>query len=246
MSVSKTFEKAIRSQLNANAAWFPVTNTFRLGDYGLFDGGIFKEMGNIFDEYPELEKHEEAGQETDINFMSSGVSEIKMGADGTIVDSFAALGDGEASLKFVMSNDDSVIVKAKLSVVKLKNVNRLGTQLSAKNNWRKKFKVISSIYTGENCIIVCSKSGGTEFSISARANVLKALEGGSLSGGFSTNSNRENLFEVVGQKGVVAFELFKVNWANNVELLNEVDGAAVSIIENAGISEGGELLDDFN
>jgi hypothetical protein len=38
--LAKTFNQSIKKEVNAYAAWFPVTNTFKIGDYGLIEGGV--------------------------------------------------------------------------------------------------------------------------------------------------------------------------------------------------------------
>jgi hypothetical protein len=245
MGLSKNFADAVRRELNAYAAWMPVANNFQLGDYGLFDNGVFTYVGNIFSRYPDIEKKTRKGTSTDMNFTSSDVKEVKLDAGGNIVESFAALGDAEATLKFVFTSDDSVVIKAKVSIEQLEDIDQISRKLSAKGDWKNKYKVIHSIHYGENCTVVYSSKGSNEFSVSARANVLKAIEGGSASGGFATKSTSSNILDFIGESGVLAFNLFKLNWNNNLNLLNEVDTSDLQIEDNVGIDTGDVFPDDL-
>ena len=47
MSTAALFNSILHAELNAYAAWLPVTNTFKLGNYGLISNGVFTPIGNI-------------------------------------------------------------------------------------------------------------------------------------------------------------------------------------------------------
>ena len=47
MGTPRLFNQTLKSLLQINAAWLPVTNTFRLGDYGVMSEGVFVKIGNI-------------------------------------------------------------------------------------------------------------------------------------------------------------------------------------------------------
>ena len=47
MSIARQFNKVIRKELRVHAAWMPIANNFKLGDYGLIDNGVFVRRGNI-------------------------------------------------------------------------------------------------------------------------------------------------------------------------------------------------------
>ena len=76
--LAKSYEKAIHKELQAHAAWLPVTNTLKVGDYGFFDGGVFRSIGNLTDNYPELELKIEKGPSTKIDFTSEGTKSFKL------------------------------------------------------------------------------------------------------------------------------------------------------------------------
>lgn len=47
MGTPRTYNRLLNTQIKMFAAWLPVTNTFRLGDYGLMSGGVFHQIGHI-------------------------------------------------------------------------------------------------------------------------------------------------------------------------------------------------------
>jgi hypothetical protein len=44
MGTARDFDILLKQELNIHAAWLPVTNTFRLGDYGMFSDGVLVKM----------------------------------------------------------------------------------------------------------------------------------------------------------------------------------------------------------
>jgi hypothetical protein len=47
LGTARLFSSILHHEISAYAAWMPVTNTFRLGDYGVISDGVFVKMGNI-------------------------------------------------------------------------------------------------------------------------------------------------------------------------------------------------------
>jgi hypothetical protein len=239
MGIAQSFNKAIDKQLAAHAAWMPIVNTFKIGDFGIFRDGVFQTMGNVKDKYPEINFTIEDGPPADIDFASEGTKSFKLDANGKITTSFANLGNLDATLKFVFDNADSCVIKAKLTCKQLKNVEETGSILARKKDWRNKFSVVSKIYIGEKCVIICTKEAGTEVELKASADLLKQVEIGKVQAGVGFSSNRNSAFNAIGETGVVALSLFKLNLFNQVKVL-EGEAPAFSIEEVKGI-----VQDDF-
>src|SRR6266542_2101019 len=108
MGIAAVFNRTLHGELNTYAAWFPVTNTFKLGDYGLISDGVFTPMGNIA-EY-EVEFTDDDGPPGSLDFTSSGTNVARL-AGGAEVD---ALPDApiDAKLSFEFSNANSILAKA--------------------------------------------------------------------------------------------------------------------------------------
>jgi len=221
MGIAQSFNKAIDKQLASHAAWMPIVNTFKIGDFGVFKDGVFQSMGNVKDKYPEINFTIEDAPPADIDFSSEGTKSFKLDASGNVTTSFANLGNLDATLKFVFENADSCVIKAKLTCKQLKNVEEIGSILAKKKDWRNKFSVVSKTYTGEKCVIICAKEAGTEVSLNASADLLKQVEIGKVEAGVGFTSNRNSAFNAIGETGVLALSLFKLNWLGNTKLLAE-------------------------
>lgn len=246
--LAHSYEKAIKKELGAHAAWLPVTNTLKVGDFGYFEGGVFRSLGNLRDKYPDIPLDIVPGPATKINFTTEGTRVSKLGVGGETTDSFAALGDAEAALKYEFGKENSLVVKAdKVVVEQLQNIDDVALALAAKSNWRKKYKVVSTVYTGENCLIICAREAGSDFTISASANILGQIEGGKAEGGFETSSSNASTYDSIGESGVVAIRLFKLNWFNKTKLLgdDQLTKDDVKIEENFDLDSEDGVEDDF-
>lgn len=220
--LAKIYEKTIKRELLAHGAWLPVTNTLKVGDYGFFEGGVFRSIGNINNKYPEIKLDITEGPTTKIDFSSEGTKTIKLDAQGNMVDSFAALGNAKASLKFQFSKENSVVIKInEIAVKQLQNMDEVAITLASKKDWKRKYKVVSAVYNGKDCLVICSREAGSDVQIGANADILKNVEAGKAEGSFEMSSSKSGLFNSVGEAGVIALRLFKVNWRGNISVLSD-------------------------
>lgn len=211
-SLVRKYSKEIQKQLGMRAAWLPVTNTFRCGDYGQFDKGVFMKVGNIYDRYADLTKDIDAGPAASINYVSEGVRTLKLNAAGEPIQSFSELGEFQATLKFEFTKKNSIVLNAKeITSLEIQNVGEVADYLNSKPEWRHKYRIISSVYVAKGATVLCSEESDTSFSIHASAEVLKQIELGKLSAGLEFDTERSKVFNSIGDEGVLAMKLFKVN-----------------------------------
>jgi hypothetical protein len=239
MGVAGSFNKAIDQELAAHAAWMPIVNTFKIGEFGIFKDGVFQSLGNIKDKYPDINFKIEPGPAADIDFSSSGTKTFRFDGEGKAVASFASLGNLDASLKFVFEKENSCVIKAKFTSQELKNIDEIAGVLAKKSDWRNKFSVVSKLYVGEKCVIMCSREAGTEVELKASADLLKQVEAGKVNAGVGFKSNKESAFNAIGESGVVALSLFKLNLFNKVKVL-EGEQPKFEVVEVKG-----EIPDDY-
>ncbi|WP_296701334.1 hypothetical protein [Algoriphagus sp.] len=222
--LAQKFNEVLQKELNLHAAWFPITNTFQIGDFGLFDDGLFRTVGNIKRDYPEIELVIDKGTEASIDFKSDGTSMQSLNANGEAA-TLGSLGNADAKLLFKFTQENSMVLKAKMTSDELKNIDEVGRKLSLKDSWNKKYKVVSTVYNGEGSVIICSKEAGTEISISAAANVLKQVEGGKVDGALQIQSNKQSVFSSIGETGIIGLRFFKLKWlGQGVSVLAETQG----------------------
>ena len=219
MGLAQSVNKAVRQQLASYIAWMPIVNTFKIGEFGIFSDGVFQSLGNVKDKYPEINLKTESGPPAEIDFLSAGTKTIKIDANGNTVTSFAGFGNAEATLKFVFETANSCKLTAKLTSQELKNIDEVASFLAKQKNWRNKFSVVSKTYSGENCVVICSREAGTEIEIKAGADILKQIEAGKVHGGFEFKSNKDSTFKAIGETGILALSLFKLNIFNRPTVL---------------------------
>src|SRR5689334_20002581 len=106
MGTARKFNKILHSELDVHAAWVPVTNTFALGDYGVFSDGVFVKMGNIAEFGVTFATA--SGAPTRFRFRSDGVRVTKFVA-GAEVPAIPQV-DLEASIRIEFSTSDSFYV----------------------------------------------------------------------------------------------------------------------------------------
>lgn len=228
--LARSYEKAISKEIGAHAAWFPVTNTLKVGDFGYFEGGVFRALGNLKDRYPDIVLKTALGPGSKLNFTSEGTKVSRIGAGGTTTDTFATLGNVQAALTYKFGKENSLVLKAeKIIVEQLQNIDDVGMALASKSNWRKKYKVVSAAYTGENCLIICAREAGSEFTIKASANILSQIEGGKAEGGFETSSSNDSTYESIGESGVLAIRMFKLNIFKKTQLVRGEQPSATDL-----------------
>ncbi|WP_149274908.1 hypothetical protein [Pareuzebyella sediminis] len=246
--LARSYEKAVKKELGAHAAWLPVTNTLKVGDFGYFEGGVFRSVGNLRDKYSDIVLNIAPGPATKLKFTTEGTRVSKIGVGGKTTDSFAALGDMEASLKYEFSNENSMVLQVdQVEVEQLQNIDEVAMALAAKSDWRKKYKIVSATYTGQNCLIICARESDSDFTITASANILSEIEGGKAGGDFTTNSSKASTYDSIGESGVIAIRLFKLNLFNKTKLLgdDQLTKDDIEIIKDFNSDAEGVIEDDF-
>ncbi len=236
MGTAALFDKLMHHELNARAAWFPVANTFKLGDYGLVSGGVFTPMGNIA-EYG-VAFAEAQGPEATLDFTSDGTSVVRVVGNAQV----AALPDAPVDAKLVLkfARESSFLAKAaKITAHQIQNVNQVARALARAPGWERKYRVVWSTLTGHSCAIVSTRSANASFELSGKANALAKFELGAVDAGM-TVAREENVgFKSLGKTGVIALRLFKLKlWGDGPRLLLDADEALVES------DAGAELEDD--
>ena len=83
----------------------------------------------------------------------------------------------------------------------------------------------------------------SEFTIKANANILGQIEGGKAEGGFETISSKASTYDTIGESGVLAIRLFKLNLFKKTQLVRGEQPSATHVnIEDVPNSD---IEDDF-
>ena len=206
MGLANDFNDIIQKHLNIFAAWMPVVNAYKLGDYGLFSDGVFTKMGNITDDF-NITFTPGSGQEASIDFTSANAKIIKFNA-GAQVDVIPA-GAVDAKVEIEFESEKSFLVKSpQITVVTIENINSVAEKIKKLDNWDGKWKVVHAVYNAIDPIILSTMQAGTKVAFSGEATALQQLKLGKA--GLNVNTNRELGLNIHGKNGNIGLGLFRV------------------------------------
>ena len=224
MGTARLFDEILKSQLHINAAWLPITNTFKLGDYGVMSDGVFVAIGNIESDFGvTLEKA--LGPNSDLNFTSEGTN-ISRVVGNAQVNAFPE-SDVDAKLIIEFSNESSFLLKANLTLLQMQNVNQAAYAIYHNpqwEHWRYKYRVVSSTFTGKDCALISSNSRNSSIELSGKANALKQFDLGAVAVGIGATNRKEIGLDLVGAAGVVGLSFFKLTWLGGPDPKNLAPG----------------------
>jgi hypothetical protein len=207
MKIPNAFNDIIKNHLNVNAAWLPITNTFQLGDYGIFSDGVFMQLGNIKEFGIEFDTAE--GPDSSINFTSSETSVINFSGGAQVDVIPPAAVDAKVTMKF--GNKGSFFVKSPLIKVKvMQNINQVGARLKDTDGWKRKWKVVHQVYHAKDAAIFSTIAADTDLTFSGNVQALRELNLGEAS--INVNTSKEMGLEMHGKAGSIALGLFKLRW----------------------------------
>lgn len=207
MGLAEAFSDTLHNQLEVYAAWFPVVNTIKVGDFGVIEDGVFRSMGNV--SKFGIDVVTATGKDADIDFVSDGTTLTRFVA-GAQVPKYPPVADLDAKLELEFKRENSCMIKAKFSVVEMQDIHGVAKRLKALDDWERSFKVVSSTYTGEKCIIIACREAGTKVSFTGKASILQQVELGKVEVAPAFESSSSACFKSVGETGVVGIRLFKI------------------------------------
>jgi len=242
--IPELFNDIIRNQLKVYAAWLPITNTLKLGDYGLISGGIFEAIGNIKDDFG-ISFTEAPGPEADIDFTSSSTRVIKV-AGGVEVDVIPA-GSVDARVSFKFDKEKSFLIKSpSIQVTTIPNPNAIAKKLMDHPEWDGKFKVVHKVYHAKEAIVISTIDAGTEISLTGDVSALRNMKIGSAS--LNIDTNKSLGLKIHGKEGVIGLALFRIKngifGGKKIDLMRGVK-KKTNIKDLVEIFDGVELEDDL-
>lgn len=236
MAIASDFEDIIHDHLKVHAAWLPVTNPYRLGDYGLISGGVFQKIGNIKDDFS-LSFTESSGQDATLNFVSDSTlivdastgAQVNLNPTGTI----------QANVTFKFQNEKSFLINAPvINVSIIENVNQVFNQLKQLGQWRRKYAVVFQVYVAQNPLILSTLDGGTEVTIGGSGDALQQFNIGNATANFSLKTTKALGLEVTGKTGPIALGLFKLNWlTGDLQLLGKEEDVELVNLNKAPLTD---------
>lgn len=237
MGTARLFSKVLHKEIDVHAAWLPVTNNFRLGDYGVISDGVFVKMGNIDEFGVSFTKAD--GEPTRLKFRSDGTSVRRFVAGAEA----PALPEADIDAKLVIgfASADSFYIDAHLGVQEIQNLAQVAQALRDVDGWRGKYRVIFATYTGHHSTIISSRKANSKIEVSGTAKALKLLELGQAEAGLTVSAEDSVGLEVVGKTGVVGLRMFKLRLLGGPRILGQDQGDPAEMVEE---EVAGELADD--
>lgn len=233
MGTARKFNNVLHNEIDVHAAWLPVTNTFRLGDYGVISDGVFVKVGNI-DEFG-VRFNAISGQPTQLKFRSEGIR-VRRFVAGVET---AALPNADIGAKLVIEFGvaDSFFINAELAVQEMQSINQVGAALRKLDAWKRRYRVISSTYVGDGCTILSSRRANSKVEISGRADLLNLLNLGKVDAGLAISAEDDIGLEIVGQSGVLGLRMFKLQFFDGTQVLRGSDGAEIEQVTEADLED---------
>lgn len=213
MTLARQYNKLLKSRLLHYAAWSPVTDRLEVGDFGGFKRGVFQKLGNIA-EFGVDPGGRSGGAATKFVFTSSGTNIVRI-SGGVEVDVFPDA-SVEAKLEINFSSENGLYIRTgNLSVTEMDSVDRVAQILRGKRDpsgrrWKTRWKVVRKVYTAMDPTILAASERDAGFTLSGKAEALKALEFGGAALDVSVSSTRQDALQIVGGTGPVAIDLFSV------------------------------------
>ncbi len=206
MGLPAQFNDIIKQHLNVFAAWMPIVNQYKLGDYGIIADGVFTKLGNITDDFDVAFK-EGSGESASIDFTSEGATVTKL-AGGAAVTVIPA-GEVNAKVEIGFSKERSFLIQSpEITVKTMENVNRVAGDLKSTGKWDGKWKVVHQVYRAIDPVIVSTIEAGTKLNFNGDASALSQMKLGSL--GINLDTNKALGLKINGKEGVIGLALFKL------------------------------------
>lgn len=238
MGLQNQFNDIIKRHLSVYAAWLPIANAYTLGDYGIFNDGVFVKMGNIGEFGIAIE--EENGEDATLDFTSEDTIVTHTGVAAQVQVN-PALGIG-GDVKFTFQKERSFLLKVPVIKVKqIKNVNQVGTKLKEEPKWENRFKVVYQTYHAEDAVLISNISAGTELTFNLDLTLVQVLKGASAN--LKMETNKALGLNITGKKGVIGLGLFKLNLLNRINILStdvveqEGKGLVLELEPSEGVDE---------
>lgn len=206
MGLPNQFNDIIKQNLNVFAAWMPIVNNYKLGDYGVIADGVFAKLGNITDDF-QVAISKGSGPTGSIDFTSEGARLIKL-AGGTEVNVIPAA-EANASVEIEFSKEKSFLIKSpEITVTTMDNVNEVANKLKETGTWDGKWKVVYQVYNAIDPVIVSTIDAGTKLNFNGDATALGQMKLGSL--GVNIGTNKALGLNINGKNGAIGLGLFRI------------------------------------
>lgn len=234
MTTARVFNRIIRRKLSRHAAWLPVLSPFALGDYGYYDGGVFRRIGNVRDALG-VDFDAVAGGNASLDFQTRRGAEVSFHVEGQGKVPQLPDTDVQARIEYAFTGARSILLKAPLiTSTAIADVAAVAQRLDAlpSQQWNRRYKLVTELLVAERATMAFTESRDTTVAISGTASMLRRFDLGQVGAGVGVSANRTLALQIEGERGPCALGLARVRRGQPVvEAL--VPGAATFEVELA-------------
>jgi len=219
MGLARRYNRILKRELKCHAAWIPFTDRYRVGDYGVLDQGIFRRLGNI-SELGVVFGTQTGDGRGPFAFKNASVREVKLGGAGD-------LGRGRAEFKLHFKRKKRVFVAGGgLKVEQMASVALAAKEIRKLAGWRHlKYVLVDKVYYATDAVVVASRTGNTDVTISGSVDAIKAFKAGEVSASLSLSSSSELSLEIFGKQGPIGLGLVRVRQRGQVVVMSSSAGS---------------------
>lgn len=175
-SASKIYKKEFKRHFKNHEGNFPPSRKIVLGDFGIIEGGDFKNQGNIANLGVVFSKKKTAPSAQ--KFSSSGAVSVKAKNSVDVeVDGGPSI---DASVELEFSKKNAIFFSsAEVRYLEMDNLSSVGEQIKAlyeAEKWDKNYVVVTRIVQGKNTVIAISGSAGANAHIQAKASGVRTID----------------------------------------------------------------------
>ncbi len=224
MGSARALGRVFREHFGMHLAWVPLTTSLSLGDYGLWRGGVFVPLGNIAEFGVSVRR--ERGRESSLEYTSAGL--VSVGGAAGRAPLVGAGSRGEAQLRFSQANA-CVVQVGRLTSERIGNVAEVSRKLSRQRGWRRRYKIVTELFRGEDVLLLVTSEKDTEIRIRGG---LGARGRGS-EGSMEVTASKRLGLEIVGGEGPIGLNVCRVRLggASAVAFGDLEDGASEPEVE---------------
>lgn len=220
MSLAREYSRLFRRNLLHFATWNPLTDAYEVGDFGLFRRGVFQKLGNVR-EFGVDPGAKPSASKVRFSYTSTGAVEAQTGAAAQ-----TSAGGATATMSIGFQGSEAFHVRTQdLTVMEMPSVDAVARKLSRKRDgngrkWNKRWRIVRKVYLAEDPVILASAEKATTFELSGSTDAISQLGLGKGSADISVKSNRGNTLEILGGKGPIAVDLFRVRVGGGAGLVS--------------------------
>ncbi|MCH9683010.1 MAG: hypothetical protein K0V04_16360 [Deltaproteobacteria bacterium] len=213
MSTAAIFDRTLRHQLSHHAAWLPLVTAFSLGDYGYFDGGVFRSVGNVADFGVKFQTV--TGGSTQLNYVTSAGTSVDYHLDGQGTVTTLPETNASATIQYSFKRKRSFILKAPTIVsTRIENLAEVvaGVQHNVEHGWDHRYKLVTELLTAKGATFLATSSHDTKISLSGSASVLRNFHLGNATdpSQVQVESDKSLSLQLVGKQGPCALGLIRL------------------------------------